>query len=100
MIERLIEIIQNAKFAKWALHDKVLFLAKLLFEQNCIMQVCDKDERLIDTKLFYSYVVNKKKYLLKTYLLQNQPEYLLNTTSVFIFSILHQERSLPIINSI
>ena len=48
MIERLIEIIQNAKFAKWALHDKVLFLAKLLFEQNCIMQVCDKDERLIE----------------------------------------------------
>ena len=50
----------------------------------------NKDERLIDTKLFYSYTVNKK-YLLKTYLLQNQPEYLLNTTSVFIFSILYQE---------
>ena len=48
MIERLIEIIQNAKSVKWALHDKVLLLAKLLFEQNCIMQVCDKDERLIE----------------------------------------------------
>ena len=46
-----------------------------------------KNQNKNDTKLFYSYVVNKKKYLLKTYLLQNQPKYLLNTTSVFIFSI-------------
>ena len=40
--ERLIEIIQNAKCAKWALHEKVWFFPKLLFDQNCIMQVCEK----------------------------------------------------------